>query len=115
MRLLLLVFYVDSDVVWALLANGWGGGVYEVSFPSRDIYFREVSREIVYGRARLYGVVRDGGYDCRLSETVRQAVTQPLGFFTSYNLDICTGNVSSQSRIHHMTFPGAYGASLYAL
>jgi len=43
----------------------------------------------VYGRARLYGVVQDGGHDYQLYKEVRQAVAQPLGFFTSCKFDIC--------------------------
>jgi len=50
----------------------------------------------VHRRARLYGVVQDGGHDYQLYKAVRQAVAQLLGFFTSYNLDICTANVSSR-------------------
>jgi len=50
----------------------------------------------VHGRARLYGVVQDGGRDYQLYKAVRQAVAQPSGFFTSYTRDICTGNASSR-------------------
>ena len=61
----------------------------------------------MYGQARLYGVVQDGGHDCQLFEAVRQAVAQPLGIFTSYNLDLCTGKVSSPACINHIALSGA--------